>query len=398
MEVAGDIDAIGADRWPSSPEPTSLYLTRSWLRSVQGVLSPRPSYLALREGNHPRPVAVLPCSLIEDPTTYGYFNPRHRLLDAELCRRLQRFLKPDGGPRLTELAQALERRGDYDCPALLAVAPYGYVCGVTWADDVPASERPRLLARLLDAFGELALELGARTHALWYVHAGATPALEGQARAAGYHPVMLGAECRLEIRWPSFEGYLQALPAARRRTARQEIRRFHGSGLEVVLEGPEALGQELALLQVANRRQHGYASSLERAHLGFRRATENLGHAIRVFVARDRGRAVGFLLAYRHGDSLYCKQVGFDRAAGDFVYFNMTFYAPIRYAIETGLRFVQYGMESYEAKLRRGCALVPVLGYVRVADELACRHLDLYDRAQRAAAASIVELYGSADG
>lgn len=392
VEVSEDIEEIGAAHWPALPDPDSLYLTYAWLRSVEGVLSPRRAYLTLRQGS--RPLAALPCSLIEDPATYGYFNPRHRLLDPELCGGLERLLGPGGGPRLTDLAQEIERRGDYRCPALLAVAPYGYVCGVAWAEDVAAGERPGLLAPLLAAFGELAEHLGARTPALWYVHAGVTPDLEDQARAAGYRPVTLGAECRLEVRWPTFEAYLEALPARRRRAARHEIRRFQRSGLQVSVEGPEALGEELAALQVAARRRHGHGSSLERAHLGYRRATEHLGEAIRVFVARRAGQAAGFLVAYEHGDSLYCKQVGFDRDVGDFVYFNVTFYAPIRFAVERGLRFVQYGMESYEAKLRRGCELVPVLGYVRPRDEVASRHLDLYDRAQRAAAASLVERYG----
>ena len=71
---------------------------------------------------------------------------------------------------------------------------------------------------------------------------------------------------------------------------------------------------------------------------------------------------VGFALLYRWRHELYARIVGFDyeRLPPDSrVYFTIMFYEPIRYAITNGIKVIDYGLETGDAKVGRGCVLAP---------------------------------------
>jgi hypothetical protein len=73
-------------------------------------------------------------------------------------------------------------------------------------------------------------------------------------------------------------------------------------------------------------------------------------------------RLVGLALAYRWRDTLYLRSVGFDYAAlrDAYEYFNLVYYEPIRWAAGNGVRKMHFGVEAYDAKVRRGAVLQPL--------------------------------------
>ena len=68
-------------------------------------------------------------------------------------------------------------------------------------------------------------------------------------------------------------------------------------------------------------------------------------------------------MSYAHDGVWYCRAAGFDYdrlTRNDFCYFNAGFYAPLRYALAEGAHRIELSMESYQAKLGRGCRLRPL--------------------------------------
>lgn len=110
---------------------------------------------------------------------------------------------------------------------------------------------------------------------------------------------------------------------------------------------------------------------------------------MRLFIAFKEQRPVAFALFYEYNGVYYLRPIGFDysRLNDEFCYFNLIFYAPIREAIRAGIKAIHYSMESYDAKLGRGCKLRHLLAYVRPLHETAGsldQFMHLLDRGQRA--------------
>ncbi len=77
-----------------------------------------------------------------------------------------------------------------------------------------------------------------------------------------------------------------------------------------------------------------------------------------LFVATKNGKIVGFTLCMQQKENLEGFKCGFDYSAcstNDYAYFNLLYYAPIKWAIENGIKEVYYGAGMEEIKLRRGC-------------------------------------------
>ncbi|MBL1118663.1 GNAT family N-acetyltransferase [Streptomyces sp. 110] len=186
--------------------------------------------------------------------------------------------------------------------------------------------------------------------------------------AAGRGPVaaqLLSADCVIAVPEGGLDAHIAALPTKQRRTnARRELRAFAESGLCIVrttLAGhADALGPLLANVQ----QRYGHDHSAEQMTSLLRRQAEHLQDASVVFLCLAPGdnRPVGFCLAYRHGRELAVRLVGFDydRLPGAAEYAHLAVYEPVRYCQENGLERVELGMESFEAKCRRGAAVRPL--------------------------------------
>ena len=93
-----------------------------------------------------------------------------------------------------------------------------------------------------------------------------------------------------------------------------------------------------------------------------RRHAEHLGSRAVVFGCFDHDVIVGFALAYRWGDELAVRAVGFDyeRLLGADEYAQLAMHAPLRYCYRHGLQRLQLGTGSDEAKCRRGARPRPL--------------------------------------
>ena len=79
---------------------------------------------------------------------------------------------------------------------------------------------------------------------------------------------------------------------------------------------------------------------------------------IKLFIAKKNSEVVGFSLLLQQGDILDMFMVGFDygvQTSSDFSYFNLCFYAPIKWSIENGVKKIYYRWSMEKIKRYRGC-------------------------------------------
>jgi predicted N-acyltransferase len=328
-------------------------------------------YLTLWSGKEQKPVAGIPCYVTTDENAYVFYNVPRLLVDEEMIADACPSLPLEHSSRLAHLADKLcpSRSGLY--PALVSVAPYGYISSICHRPDLAQCEIREATDHLLWAFDDLASEHGVMSKAFLYVPDQRNFFLADALTRRGYHTMALLGECLLPISWTSFEDYLATHTSSRRWAIRADIRNFERSGMTVHVEGPDALDDRLAQLQSNVQRKYGHRGNLDRIKLGYSRIKHYLAPQVRVFVARRGSDTVGFALFYELDDVYYCKQVGFDyqRLGNDACYFNVLFYEPIRQAISKGIQLIHYGSESYEAKMGRGCKLKTLSGYFHLGDQ-----------------------------
>lgn len=366
-----DIRRLDRRRWAAATAGAGLYLDYDWLAA--GVAAPSDDRLFLLSES-----GAAACYGV-GRDAFPFYDPVRLLFGEAEVAGLAGGLPAAGADELPALAADLRRAaGDR---SLVCVAP-GFLCGLAGA---PAGLAAAVLerARAAGAGSVAALHLPPAEAARF------GPALE----AAGLAPALVGADCVLDVRWRSLDEYLADPSRRRREQIRREMRRFRAAGLRLEMRGAEAIGPELAELQANVQRKYGHLPDVA----GYRRQHElvasALGERVRLFLARRSGRTVGFTLCYEWDGVLYTRSIGFDYAAlgADACYFHVEFYGPIACAAERGLREIHYSMESYEAKVWRGCRVRPLAGYVHVeaaprAALLRCLELGSRARAARLAA------------
>ncbi|MGW0858427.1 GNAT family N-acetyltransferase, partial [Streptomyces sp. NPDC002690] len=252
--------------------------------------------------------------------------------------------------------------------ALLLGGRRGYLSGPALDPSAGARESGEALGALLDAAAAWRPEAGGRWWWPYLTTRDATTvrtalAASGTAPVVGTH--LLGADCAIEVTEGGLDAHVAGLATKQRRTnARRELRAFEESGLRVVrttlAPHTDVLGPLLANVQ----QRYGHAHGPEQMTSLLRRQADRLEDDSVVFLALAPGDGlpVGFCLAYRHGRQLAVRVVGFDydRLPGAAEYAQLAVYEPLRYCHEHGLTRLELGMESYEAKCRRGASARPL--------------------------------------
>ncbi len=254
-------------------------------------------------------------------------------------------------------------------PALVCGSRVGLSGHVLVDRGAQAGERDRITLHVLEAMEETARRNG-WTLAFRNV-AGDSTALVEILRTRGYARLAELPTTFLDVRWASFADYRRALKADHPSTARsipREMNRARENGLVFEkLADPLPLERELHGLLVShyerlNGRPLPFGPSLLRA------LRRNLGESAVVYAALKDGEPLGVMVTLRGGDSSFLAFGG--EAAGhrkSFVYFNNSFYEPIKDAIATGVRRIYGGKLVYDLKLRRGFELLDLSLYLRVA-------------------------------
>ncbi len=156
---------------------------------------------------------------------------------------------------------------------------------------------------------------------------------------------------RMEIRWSSFESYLESLSPKARKHYRQRTREAERLGIKITRHDSVAdIEEVLPLIVSVERRHHSTPNPWTRNMLANLKLVNGVWLA-----ARAGGRIVGCETILEDRDTLMVTSLGLaDRVSH---IYHLLGYADIQYAIERGARFLRWGSGSYDTKRRMGFEL-----------------------------------------
>ncbi len=358
VDVALSLDDVGTEVWDRLPQD-SFFKSAAWLGRVEGTLSPRSAYIMARD-ERDAPVAGLAAYLVQ-PDAYLLLNPPRLAVWPELRAAVAPFQPERERHRTDALARALTSELADRYPAAVCVCPYSCTAGT-----VGAVRRPEVAEALLDAFAEVAADWGARSCAFLHLQEQEQPVLAAALRRRGHAAVTLAAQARLGVSWPSVDHYVASLGRHRRGRVRHELRALQAAGLTTeVVDGSRLreLIDDLAPLYANLQGKYGHTASLEAARETLAWIETRFADVTSVVLVRDRDHVLAFHVFYEVGGTFYTYLTGqtYERRARDgFAYFHATYYEPIRLAISRGVGEIDFGVESYQAKVARGCQLQPL--------------------------------------
>jgi hypothetical protein len=364
MRISATVVPGIAPQWPELAVGGPLLTSPAWLRSMGGRFGDRMVTIVVSRDGAAKLAAL---ATVQSKPAPGEFFDLHHVL-----------VSPAPVLPLTDAARAA-RAGlassapppERWVPNLVVMLP-GYEC-------VPVGSGRHdsgLLDRLADTACRWAQAQNLPTVAFLYTH----PEPAGLGTALADHDftgIPLSLTWALSV--PADGGmndYLAMLPAKRRRETTREIHRLGQAGVSVrQLEPREVLAESTLVAMAALRAQlvrkyRGKADEQrEREKLGFLIADVCAGKA-QVFAAEADDAMIGFALFCPHGDCWYCLAAGYDYADPRcrFCYFATAFYGAVPAAARAGVRSLAYGQGSGQAKRSRGCAGIPLTGWVRSAD------------------------------
>lgn len=166
------------------------------------------------------------------------------------------------------------------------------------------------------------------------------------------------------VRTPaSFEAHIDSLPSKQRRTnARREIAKTRERALRIRRMRLSESWQNLVPLLAEVESKYGQKADLAHLHRLVGLQAERLDDIAVLFGCEDaEGQLVGFSLSYLGASELTLRIVGFnyERLRGG-EYAVLAIYEPIAYAANHGIPRVHLGVESDEAKARRGSMQEPL--------------------------------------
>jgi hypothetical protein len=322
--------------WDEVSAFAGFYSSAGWLRLVH---QPGTHYIAVRKAD--TVLGVMSCFLARgNGILPAYSDPAHLLLGVPDDRRV-----PD----------------DLLYPVLFCGAVRGYSNRLLVRTELDGATRTQVLGLLLAQVQGIARREAARLVAFGYL-----PAAEAKELADlddRLRPVFAESEC---FAGPlvSFDDHLAQMRSHRRNQTRRQLRRFAGSGLRIDQRRLPEVKLPLAELIAGHERHHGSPCTTQEVVDDFElRIALGLEDKIRVFCAWQGETLVGSTLFFVHGRTYYSREFGGDfqvpRDAG--LYFNCTFYEPMRAAFEAGMTEIHYGLAALDAKVWRGCHVRPLV-------------------------------------
>jgi hypothetical protein len=286
-------------------------------------------------------------------------------------------------------AHAYERAGGRYYPKLLAAVPFTPVPGPRLLVR-PGTQAPQVEAALAEGLVALAQRLN-----LSSVHVNFLP--EAQWRRLGEAGFLLriGQQYHWENRgYSSFDDFLGALNARKRKAIRKERRAVLDAGLRLgALAGEELRPRHwdafYRFYRNTTDRKWGRSAYLTRDF--FDRIGAVLADRIVLVTAERDGRIVAGALNLRGADALYGRNWGCVEEH-PFLHFEACYYQAIDYAIRHRLARVEAGAQG-EHKIQRGYLPVPTYSAHWIADPaFAAAVADFLERERPAVRAEIAEL------
>lgn len=321
--------------WDELALGRSFYVSAEWLCFADTDRVARSRYLGLSTGG--RLVAALSSHSATDEVDAGYVAARTLEL-------------PPGTPPI-------------DSGVLTLGGRRGFLSGALVTPDIDRPDAAEYLAELIDHAA------GGQGAAWWWpylVSADVDIVLASGNRLADTAPPgvhLICADCVIDVVGTTVDDHVAGLPTRQRRTNfRREAQRFTDSGLEIrQVDLPEYWSQ-LGPMLAAVQQKYGHQQSADEMRTRLRRQGEHLAARAVVFACFDGDVIIGFALAYRWGDELALRVVGFDydRLLRADEYAQLAVHAPLRYCYAHSLRRLHLGTASYEAKCRRGARPRPL--------------------------------------
>lgn len=318
VRTIDSLDKISRERWDALAATAGFYLSHAWLRTLESVPQSDVTYVLVDDHNGSL-VAALPVYTVYDEVNHRY--------DA---RRI-----PDSG----------------SYPELVLGSRRGYRSGLMLDPAIRPAARSMALNLIRNAVNDLAAGRRAR---FWYV-ADADVGLCLEIRGA-LKDRELSRDATIPIPPGGFEEYSAGLP--RGREIRRERRVFQQRGYETALESLRDITAEVGPLLYQVQKKYGSTKNANEYIAYY----EKLARAVdpgEVLCCRRNGRLVGFCHFYSFGDGIWGRTVGFDYAhlQNSFEYFNLSCYELLEVGAGRGKRRLHLGIESLDAKSRRGAQI-----------------------------------------
>lgn len=323
--------------WLQHEGPGALYGSVTWFQLAEAV-GTRLSYLVVHNQPGGQAFGLLPV-LLTPPRPGGSYDQVRRLLGPVLGRDL---LPSVWYPTLIA--------GSWN--SNLAVLPA-----------LPANEvklQRAIWNALLSAVKRIAVERGTPCIALPFLPTDVASVLVDLVGEQGVF-LLTTPNTLKEIRSTSFDNFVASCKRNMRKMIRRELRIFNEAGLEITIEPLQQVLEEMTELVLHSNSRHGGVTDREKIQELLMAQSQVLGDQMLSFCARRQGRLMAAANVVVSHQGIYGRTFGSREDRGNHMeYFALAYYAPLRYGIEHGLRWLHGGPEAYEAKLRRGFELVPL--------------------------------------
>jgi hypothetical protein len=190
----------------------------------------------------------------------------------------------------------------------------------------------------------------------------------------GYFRASTRNHLYLDIPWSSFDEYLNSLEHKVSRNVKREIKKCEEAGI-LIEEEKNFENDAVTLSNLSANTFSKYNKDRESPvdSSYFTALSKYAKDDARVFVAKKNERIIGFSLCFRKKDIIDVSMVGFDYDSltkTDFAYFNVTYYVPVKWAIDKGIRRAYYRFGTEEAKLKRGCKIEKLHTFLKLHNRL----------------------------
>jgi len=335
IRIVESITEIDKNDWDRMIDD-NVVASHGWLRTVEEthIVDLRPRYVLLCEAR--KPIAATVCYRSE---------PKDRVVDLDdlLFGRLKGFASSIGLSFL---------------PALYCGPLHCYGKHFLIDPTLSGSMRYQAAAQLFDAIEQLATS---ESLSLFFVNLfddeGEVLTLSSD---RGYHKTSVFPACYLDVKWKSFEEYIDDVRGFSRnmsKNVKKEIRKSERAGIRI--ERIENIApHESRLHELANAHWTEYnAVPFPYRAAFFSKILVNLENQAVFYGAFKGAELVGFSLKLERGGTAYGQEVGIDRSLPrtGAVYFSLCYYKLIMDAVAGETARFFFGRGLPEAKVRRGC-------------------------------------------
>ena len=341
LRVLEAIDAVDASAWDRLAAGAAPFLAHGFLAALEdsGAAGPRfgwlPRHLVLEDGG--RLLGAMPLYLKNN--SYGEF-----VFD-------------------WAWAEAFEKGGGRYYPKAVCSVPYTPATGPRLLV-APGADAALVRRNLVRGAIDLAGDLGLSSVHWLFPDAGDTDALEAEDLL-----LRLG----VQFHWTnpgygSFEDFLGALSAKKRKNIRQTRRRVLDAGFRFrIVHGDQASEQDLRLATDFYTETFDRKWGTATLNLAFfREVARNLGRGLVLIFAEHSGRTVAGAILFRNDRALYGRHWG-SHVEADGLHFETCYHQGIEYAIREGLRLFEPGAQG-EHKISRGFLPTPTWSAHWIAD------------------------------